>query len=338
MNKPICFFILILLPFTLFAQEIEVLSHHEGLSIRGLSVVNENIIWVSGTGGTVGKSTDAGKTWQWMTVKDFEKRDFRDLEAFDENTAIIMAVAEPAQILKTTDGGKNWRIVFTDSTKGMFLDAMDFAGDSVGIVVGDPIDNHAFIAFTKDQGDKWIIALNGPSLDSGEALFAASGTNIKLFWDKKLKAADFLFVTGGVHSRFFFHDEGMEIPIIQGKQTTGANSVAFDPESMRGVIVGGDFSHDTSRKLNCALFLLPNDKKPFFHLPLSSPHGYRSCVEFISSQRLIACGTTGVDISEDGGNSWKLISKLGFHACRKARHGELVILAGADGRIARLKW
>ena len=64
-------------------------------SLRGLSAVNDKIIWVSGSNGTVGKSLDGGKTWSWMTVPGFEKRDFRDIEAFDAKTAIIMAIATP---------------------------------------------------------------------------------------------------------------------------------------------------------------------------------------------------------------------------------------------------
>jgi photosystem II stability/assembly factor-like uncharacterized protein len=49
-----------------------------------------------------------------------------DIEGFDANTAVIMAVAEPAIILRTIDAGKTWKTVFSDSRPGMFLDAMDF--------------------------------------------------------------------------------------------------------------------------------------------------------------------------------------------------------------------
>src|SRR5215831_8542039 len=65
-------------------------------SLRGLSVVNDNVIWVSGSHGTVGKSLNSGKNWNWMTVKGFEAKEFRDIEAFDANTAIIMAIDSPA--------------------------------------------------------------------------------------------------------------------------------------------------------------------------------------------------------------------------------------------------
>lgn len=38
------------------------------------------------------------------------KREFRDIEAFDANTAVAMAIAEPGQIVKTVDGGKTGRL------------------------------------------------------------------------------------------------------------------------------------------------------------------------------------------------------------------------------------
>src|SRR5882672_2977318 len=91
------------------AQQIELLTDNNKISIRGLSAVNDKIVWVSGSNGAVGRSVNSGKTWQWITVKNFEKKDFRDIEAFDERTAIIMAIGEPAFILKTTDGGKTWK-------------------------------------------------------------------------------------------------------------------------------------------------------------------------------------------------------------------------------------
>ena len=138
------------------AQKIEQLTSGTKTSLRGMSVVSDKIVWVSGSNGTVGKSIDGGMTWQWITVKGFEKRDFRDIEAFDENTAIIVAIAEPAQILKTTDGGQNWKVVFTDSAKGIFLDAMDFYNKRNGMVVGDPIDGKIYFAYTKNKGNEWI--------------------------------------------------------------------------------------------------------------------------------------------------------------------------------------
>ena len=139
------------------AQRIKVLASADKISLRGLSVVNDNIIWASGSSGKVARSVDGGKNFEWLTVKGYEQRDFRDIEAFDATTAVIMAVDSPALILKTKDGGKSWAQVFRDARSGMFLDAMDFTEDGNGIVVGDPIDNKLFIATTATNGDKWIV-------------------------------------------------------------------------------------------------------------------------------------------------------------------------------------
>ena len=158
---------------------VEVLSAGVKTSLRGLSVVNNNVVWVSGSNGTVGRSTNAGKNWKWMIVKGFEKNDFRDIEAFDANTAIIMAIADPAYILKTVDGGETWEVVYENKTTGMFLDAMEFRDPSNGYVIGDPIDGRFFIAKTTNGGKTWIELSAGdrPVADSGEAFFASSGTN-----------------------------------------------------------------------------------------------------------------------------------------------------------------
>ncbi|HRF17370.1 MAG TPA: oxidoreductase, partial [Chitinophagaceae bacterium] len=160
---------------SLFAQgaAVEVLTSGTNTSIRGLSVVNDNVIWVSGSKGTVGRSSNGGKTWKWMIVKGFENKEFRDIEAFDASTAIIMAVSEPAYILKTIDGGESWKIVYENKDKGMFLDAMEFWNEKAGIVIGDPINGRFFISRTFDGGNSWqdIPFDKRPVADSGEACF-----------------------------------------------------------------------------------------------------------------------------------------------------------------------
>ena len=318
----------------LFSQNIEILEQKPTISIRGLSVVNDQLVWVSGSNGAVGKSTDGGKSWRWFQVKGFEKNDFRDIEAFDEKTAVIMAVSEPGYILKTFNGGESWKIVYSDSTKGIFLDAMEFWENGNGIVVGDPIDDKIYIARTDDFGNSWdrYYSKKMSSAEKGEAMFASSGTNIR-----RLSNTEAMVVTGGTRSRLLMHERWIDLPIVQGSETTGANSVAIwnvPPRKANIVVVGGDFKNDTSSFKNCAW---SNDMGKHWNQPLVPPHGYRSCVEFIASEKLITCGTSGVDISEDGGKTWKLISSESFHVCRKAKSGNTVFLAGANGRIARLK-
>jgi photosystem II stability/assembly factor-like uncharacterized protein len=312
---------------------VEIINNDTKTSFRCLSVVNDNVVWVSGNNGTVGRSIDGGRTWKWIIVPGFEKNDFRDIEAFDSSTAIVMAVAEPAYILKTFNGGASWSIVYQNNAKGMFLDAMDFADKQNGIVIGDTIDGKFFIAKTVNGGNTWqeLPDLLRPQADTGEALFAASGTNIKM-----LSKDEFVFVTGGLSSRFFTTATVEKLPLLQGIESTGANSIAILKRKKKLsdlFITGGDFSAPNSDTLNA---VLSNNGGKSWIAPHQSPNGYRSCVEFITKDHLISCGISGVDYSNDGGRSWKLISKEGFHVVQKAKSGSEIFLAGGSGKIGKL--
>jgi photosystem II stability/assembly factor-like uncharacterized protein len=339
MKKPFLPFAFLLFPFLLSAQknlpEISVITQGTKTSIRGLSVVNDAVVWASGSNGTVGKTTDGGKNWKWLTVKGFEKKDFRDIEAFDGTTAIIMSVDTPAYILKTIDGGQSWKLVYENKTPGMFLDAMDFWNEQAGIVIGDPINNKIFIARTFDGGNTWqeIPDTFKPRADSSEALFAASGTNIRV-----LDKDEAVFVTGGLSSRVFIRNSVIKLPIIQGKETTGANSIAvLDIYSRSGgktmIVVGGDFNTPASDTANC---FYSSDRGKIWKASKTPPHGYRSCVEYLSKSHVISCGINGVDYSFDGGHNWKWISKEGFNVCRVAKNGSAVFLAGNNGKIGKV--
>ncbi|MCW3090129.1 MAG: oxidoreductase [Ferruginibacter sp.] len=310
-------------------QQVQLLSSGTNSSLRGLSVVDDRVIWVSGSNGTVGRSVDRGNSFKWVIVKGFEKTDFRDIEAFDEKSAVIMGIAEPAYILKTQDGGASWQLAYENKGKGMFLDAMEFFDSKNGIVIGDPIDGKFFMARSFDGGSSWVDVprQNLPSADSGEACFASSGTNIR-----KLGKQQTVFITGGLHSNIFMNNKKRAIPIIQGKETTGANSVAVkDKQTL--IVAGGDFGTKDSVTNNC---FITKDAGKTWKAPQTSPHGYRSCVEYIDKRNWISCGLNGVDFSDDEGNHWKWISKESFHVCRKAKNSKAVFLAGGGGRIGKL--
>lgn len=310
------------------SQSIQLLHSGKAISLRGLSVVTDRVIWTSGSNGTVGLSVDSGNTWKWMTIKGFEKTDFRDIEAFDETEALIMGIASPAYILRTTDAGETWKVVFENKSKDMFLDAMEFWNEQSGIVVGDPVYNKIFIARTFDGGKNWraLPNQNYPIADSGEALFASSGSNIR-----KLNKQEAVFVTAGLKSRMFLRDKKIDLPILQGTETSGANSIAVKNNKIM-IVVGGDFKQMQATEKNC---IITTDAGKSFYLPNTAPHGYRSCVEYLEKKKWICCGPNGVDLSDDDGDNWNWISKTGFHVCRKAKIGKAVFLAGADGRIGK---
>ena len=178
MSRLLQIILCILLSQTGISQKLQLLNSGTDVSLRGLSVVSDHVLWVSGSQGTVGVSADGGKSWKWIHVPHYEKSDFRDIEAFNDHEAVIMGITEPAVILITKDGGDNWTTVFEDSGKKVFLDAMDFSGDH-SVVVGDPITNRIFFAESADLGKSWKI--HSPDYSStavGESFFAASGSNV----------------------------------------------------------------------------------------------------------------------------------------------------------------
>ncbi len=329
MKKYILFTLILFTAALVSGQSVKILTSGSKTGMRGLSVVNDKVIWVSGSNGQVGRSLDSGNTWKWMTVKGFEKMDFRDIEAFDETSAVIMGIDAPAYILRTSNGGETWDVVFKDDTKGMFLDAMEFWNEYSGIVIGDPLNKRFFVARTFDGGYTWetLPEPNKPLAAEGEACFAASGTNIR-----KLDNEEAIFITGGKVSNVHVRDKQIKLPLMQGLETTGANSLAVKNKKT-WMVVGGDFNKKDSAGGNAAITF--NAGKSWT-IPVTPPGGYRSCVEFIQKKQWITCGLNGVDISNDDGKTFTNISKEGFHVVRKAKTGKAVFFAGSGGRIGKL--
>jgi photosystem II stability/assembly factor-like uncharacterized protein len=139
------------------AQTLTILdSSRTGASFRGMSIGKEGTIWVSGSKGTIGKSVDKGKTWDWVNPPGFENRDFRDIEAFNEKVALAMAIDSPGIILRTNDGGVNWKVVYENNAQGIFLDDLSFRNNKEGICVGDPLKNGRLVVlFTTTGGETW---------------------------------------------------------------------------------------------------------------------------------------------------------------------------------------
>lgn len=282
------------------------------------------------------RSVDGGKSFERLSVAGYSERDFRDIEAFDENKALIMAVDEPAIMLKTSDAGRSWKKVFEDTTKGMFLDAMFFSADT-GIVIGDPVNGRFFIAQTTNAGESWKAVSTKDQFTApmpGEAFFAASGGNILLY--RFNQKTDAVYVSGGETSRIFWSGHLVKkLPVLQGKSSTGANAIAIHGKN--GIVVGGNFSNDTLSAGNCVLLNFTDNDILFSH-PSAPPKGYKSSVTYLTADTLIACGTSGIDVSFDGGVTWKSISDMGFHVVRKAKLGSRIFLAGGRGKIAEITW
>ena len=328
-------------------NSIKILSQKKGISIRGLSVPDENTNWASGSSGTIALSINGGEHFEWMQVAGYEKRDFRAIHAWNNKEAIIAAVAAPAVILKTKDGGMTWNKVYENADTSMFLDAINFKDENNGSVVGDPINNIIFLLNTTDKGEHWQEAAPNyfkSELKEGEAFFASSNSNLAS------KGNDQFLISGGMASRLWINGVARDLDILQGGKSTGANSIAVSPNGNKLIIVGGDFGKFKESEKNITGFGLKlklqetkrlvnneNINRWVLNKNLGTPNGYKSGVTFLTNQLLVTCGTSGVDISKNSGKNWELISSESFHVVKKQPNRKAVYLAGSGGRIGYLQ-
>ncbi|MBS1532898.1 MAG: oxidoreductase [Bacteroidetes bacterium] len=324
----------IVLPAFVNAQHIEVLQQGKPTSFRGLSVVDDNVAWVSGSKGTIAITNDGGKTWAWQQVKGYEKSDFRGIEAFSDKEAIMMSSGTPAVILKTTDGGETWQEKYRKTDSAYFFDAIDFDTPLHGLVLGDPIQGKFLLLETNDGGETWHPFKNPPDALPGEACFAASGTCLRV------SRKSINIVTGGSNARVINYNVGRKnweywpLPIMHSKSSQGAFSIAVGMD--RQLFVGGDYANDKRiDSVACYLSNLGND------IVISKlehgPTGFQSSIEYISGDIFLSTGTPGSNITTDSGITWRKIDDASYNVCRKAKKGTLVLLAGDHGKIGILK-
>ena len=305
-------------------------------SFRGLSVVGNKVVWASGTGGTVIRTIDGGKAWDVITVPGAEKLDFRDIEAFNANTAYILSIGdgEDSRIYKTIDGGKTWKQQFVNKNPKAFFDAIACWDAKNCIAMSDPVDGHYLLISTKD-GENWnpIVSNQLPAAKDGEAAFAASGTCLYI----NPKNGDVFLVSGGTEARVFKStDRGRTwtpalTPIVKGTAGSGIFSISFRNE-LHGTVVGGNYEKP-NEAANTVAFSRDGGKAWYKGEGLS---GYRSAVTFIDDRTIIAVGTSGTDISYDRGGTWTKIGSEELNAV--AAEGKNSVWAGGPkGGIYRLK-
>lgn len=324
-------------PFFCAAQSFSLkpLNENTKASLRGLSVVSNQVIWASGSNGSVGKTLDGGLTWQWMKPKGYEQLDFRDIEAFDQQHAIIVNAGSPAYVLKTIDGGTTWTEHYKNIDSAIFLDGLGFWDQNSGIIFGDPIQGKMQLLKTTNAGTTWqnISSNLKQTLADGEAGFAASGTTIKTLPGGKVWIS-----SGGTTSNIYYSSDYGEswnvfkCPIWHGESTTGPFSIDFY-DAKNGVVVGGNYVKDKANDNN--VWLTSNGGKTWTK-PVTPVAGFRSGVAYINKNMVVATGTSGTDVSTDGGRNWKHIDDQSFNAVQQAKKGNRIFLAGEKGRVFEL--
>jgi photosystem II stability/assembly factor-like uncharacterized protein len=173
-----------------------VTDNYFGGSIGAIAVDEKNpdVVWAGGGeyairgnvsyGDGVWKSTDAGKTWQSMGLKETQQISRIKLDPRNSNVAYVAAIghvwgATPDRgVYKTTDGGKSWKkILFRNDSTGAAELIMDpsnpdvlyagmwHAGRSPWMLISGGTGGGIFK--TTDGGDHWTDITHNPGLPNG---------------------------------------------------------------------------------------------------------------------------------------------------------------------------
>ena len=265
------------------------------------------------------------------------KENFRAISVVNTG-CLALSVASPAVLYKKDFNKKEegFKVVFQDNDPKAFYDSMRFWNDKEGIAIGDPIDGCMCVIITRNGGETWTkLPCNIlPKIETGEAAFAASNTNIAIVGNATWVAS------GGKASRVYYSpDKGktwsvFKTPIIQGLETTGIYSIDFYDE-LNGFAIGGDYTKPSNNEAN--KIRTTNGGKTWQLVAKNKNPGYRSCVQYLPNKygkSLVSVGFKGVDYSFDSGDTWQHLSDEGFYTIRFLN--DSIAYAAGAGRIAKL--
>lgn len=128
--------------------------------------VSDQVCWVGGTGATVRRTTDGGITWTNANPNPgVITGTIENMEALDENTAWVTTETQTSTIIyKTSNGGSNWAVVYSNTTG--FIRGIRMTSAMNGIALGDPINNLWNVLLTTDGGNTWQPAPNQPAANN----------------------------------------------------------------------------------------------------------------------------------------------------------------------------
>ncbi|WP_415326703.1 WD40/YVTN/BNR-like repeat-containing protein [Chryseobacterium sp. MMS23-Vi53] len=326
-----------------FSQQIESFKTilNDKISIRALEIY-DNKVWYSGTDSKFG-FVDLKNLKNQKQIRLSEKKlQFRTLGE-SKNFFYTINIESPAEFFKINKKSLKYEIVFRDTAKTAFYDALHFVNEA-GFAFSDPDkdlnlklvtllaskNNYSFynVGFTNHDRVK---------LKEGEAAFAASNTNIASY------KSNLWIATGGKSSRILrmknLSIEVFETPFIQGESSQGMYSIDFLNDKF-GIAVGGDYTKQDANINNIAT---TNDGGETWQIQASGKNaGYTTCVKIkpnSNGKEIISVGDQHISYSSDFGKTWTKISdEKGFFVCKWVDENTVVFAGNGKISVMKLKF
>jgi photosystem II stability/assembly factor-like uncharacterized protein len=328
-------------PLPLAEPRLEAQSSGTTQLLQAVSVVDSMVVWVSGHGGTWGRTTDGGRSWTTAVVAGAETMQFRDVHAESAATAWLLAAGtgDLSRIYHTSDGGRTWTRQWINEEPEGFYDCMDFWDQRRGFVYGDAVGGELRILVTDDGGRSWTLVPDGalPQAQAGEGGFAASGTCAIAGADGR----GWVAAGNAPRARVFITPDfgrtwtASDVPVVSG-DGAGLTSISMVDER-RGTAFGGNLGQAGLRTDNVArtedggrtwsLLGRPAMAGPIYgglHVPGSD------------LVVLMAVGPGGADFSNDGGRTWRTLDPQAWWGVG-SDGPDATWIGGPGGRIARVR-
>lgn len=307
-----------------------------------VSVVDSQVVWVSGAAGTWARTTDGGATWRSGRVAGADSLQFRDVHALDASNAWLLSIGEGSQsrIYRTRDGGESWALQYTNPHERGFFDCFGFWDERSGFAFSDSFDGRFLLVETSDGGASWseVAPARLPAANEGEGSFAASGTCVAVHGDSLAWIGTGASAAGARVLRTTNRGRTWDVadtPIVAGS-AAGIASVAFR-DGVNGAALGGDIALPDSARDNVAL---TGDGGRTWRLggrPSFTGAVYGAAwVPGAPQPTLVAVGPRGVSASADGGLTWLPVDTMNHWGIGIASPGRGWIV-GPGGRIHRLR-
>lgn len=324
-----------------FSPKLEPQGSGTGARLIGISVVDDSVVWVSGTDGTWARTVDGGATWTSSVVAGADTLQFRDVHGVDARNAFLLSIGpgEQSRIYRTADGGATWTTQFTNTDENGFFDCFDFWDPMHGIAFSDSFEGQFLLIETMDGGTTWtrIPPDRLPPANEGEGGFAASGTCLVAHGDSTAWIGTGASDGGARVLRTT--DRGrtwsvVETPLVKSG-SGGIFTVAFR-DSVNGAVLGGDNALPEAVTDNVALTQDGGTTWALGGRPSFPGAAYGSAwVPGAPAPTLVAVGPRGISYSTNAGRHWLRLDTLDHWAVSFAApdRGWAV---GPGGRISRI--